>query len=74
MLEEDSSRKEAFEHELEHIQNELDRLNIRASIPEDLSGVFIPVQVNAIHVLKSMVDLVAIQLAYLQTFLARFGK
>jgi hypothetical protein len=73
LLEEDASRKAAFEHELNHIQDDLDRLKYRSNIPEDLSGAFVPVQVNALHVLTAMLDLVGAQLAYLKTFLAKFG-
>lgn len=73
MLEEDSSRKAAFEHELNYIQDELDRLKYQSIIPESLSGVFISVQVNALGVLAAMLDLVGEQIAYLNIFLDKFG-
>jgi hypothetical protein len=72
-LEEDSSWKAAFEHELNYIQEELDRLKYQSIIPENLSGVFVSVQIHALGVLTAMLDLVGEQLAYLNTFLDKFG-
>jgi hypothetical protein len=67
LLEKDSERKEAFEHELEGIQSNLMLLRQHVIVPKRFDNVKEDVQVRGLGVLSAMLDLIGCQLGYVKT-------
>jgi hypothetical protein len=55
------------------MKNDLDILRLHVHVPLEFPEVKDDLQLNALSVLKAMVDLVAQQLTYTQTFAANLG-